>query len=258
MICAGTISLGVSLSRHVRRSDIQPALHQGRMLNLRSGLLLVFLILVLLCGESVAVGQPRAVSSRTQGVSLSFWKYEPRHINSLNELPNDIRLAVISHLTARLGSDFFKKLTFVEGVIINLDELYKLEPERKNYHWKMPSYELHFSFSDLTKGIRSYRTYVQLDERGNVLKDVGLPEISKRPEKASILPLNEAVRIAVENNFPRKKMSLSLDYDKDADSIIWIVEGPHQDHKTYGCNDILEIDAHTAKILKHQPQCGIY
>jgi hypothetical protein len=224
----------------------------------RAVLSIAIFISALLCGVSAANGQPRSASSKTQNVSISFWKYEPRNINSLEELPDDIKQAVTSHLISRLGNDFFKKLTFVGGVIINLDDLYKLEPERKNYQWKMPSYELHFSFSDLAKGIKSYRTYIQLDERGCVLKEIGLPELSKHPEKSNIVPLSEAVRIAVENNFPKKKIFLSLDYDGDVDSVVWIVEGPPRNHKTYGCNDTLEIDAHNSKVLKHKNQCGIY
>lgn len=207
---------------------------------------------------SIISGQQKSATSETVNFSLELYPYQPKEIKALTDLPEDIRTKTVNHLITRLGNDFYSKLSFVGGLVIDRAELYRVYPEAKNFHWEIPAYELHFSFSEPSKGIKVYRAYLSLRSNGEVIKEIALPEISRSPQKANLISLRDAINIAIERDFPKKKMKLALAYSEEQDSIIWVVEGPERSYGMYGCRDQMIIDAHNAKVLKKEPQCGIY
>jgi hypothetical protein len=179
-------------------------------------------------------------------------------VASLADLPPNIRSKVENHLRARVGGDFYPKLRLVKGLAIDLGELIKAEPETNSHQWAMPAYELLFMFADPENGLTSYRASLELDANGEVWHEIALPEISKHPEKATIIPLKEAVAIAVKNGIPTNDMLVHADYDEKIGSIVWYFEGPWRSVDRYtGCHDIVVIDAHSAKILRKEPSCAI-
>ncbi len=222
-------------------------------------LLVVFGVIGLHLGTTNTFGQPRSATSGTQTLSsFSFYRYKPKVVTTLHDLPPDIESQVVKHLKARLGDEFYSKLVFIEGIAIDLTEMMKAEPERKSYKWTPPNYALLFTFSDAAKGLKYYRANLELDSNGEVLKEISIPEVSRHPEKATIIALKKAVNIAVQNGFPRKKMIIRADYDTNDDSIIWYAEGPERSYGGSGCRDIITINAHSGRVLQKKPVCGIY
>jgi hypothetical protein len=220
--------------------------------------LAVACISVFLYCPLVTNGQQKSATSRTINFSLFLYPYQPKEIKSLTDLPEDIKVKVVNHLIARLGNSFYSKLAFVAGLVVDRNELFRVNPDTKNYRREIPAYELHFSFSEPSKGVKFYRAYLTLRSNGEVIKEIALPEISHFPRKANLISLRDATNIAIENGFPKKKMKLALDYSEEDSSIIWLVEGPERDYGRHGCHDQMMIDAHSAKVLKKEPQCGIY
>ena len=103
-----------------------------------------FVLLFFFCSYD-AQGQSRSVSSgNSSPSSISIGVYQPREFKTLDKMPEGIRMKVTNHLRVYFGEAFYSKLKFVGGAAIDLDELYQVEPNAKNYEWKIHSYELVF------------------------------------------------------------------------------------------------------------------
>lgn len=209
-------------------------------------LFIIFLFLFLL-PRYEAVGQKRSV---TYGpVSVYFGNYKPREPKSLSELPESIRVKLETHLKARLGDAFYSRLRLSSGQLIDFDELYRVEPDAKNYKWKIFAYGLNFKFSEPAKGIRAYHSRISLDENGNVLQEIDLPEIAKHPEKANIISLSKAKKIASEHKFPLERTDVEINYDSERDSLIWMLKYKLKGNAYVWVTRSISIDAHTGEIL---------
>ena len=190
--------------------------------------------------------------------SISFGNYEPREPHSIYDLPDSIRIKLAAHLTERLGPDFYSKLKLSGGQIVNLDRLYIVEDNAKNYKWIPYSYYLCFSFQDPAKGIGLYTAKIVLDKSGNVINEIQLPDIHANPEKATIISLEQAKKIAAENKFYDNKTEISLSYDAKNGSIAWCFKQSvfNPDHTMSGST--LVIDAHNGKVLGKYGIGGIW
>ncbi len=190
--------------------------------------------------------------------SISFGNYQPQEPHSIYDLPDSIRIKLVAHLTARLGADFYSKLKLSGGQIVNLDRLYIVEDNAKNYKWTPYSYYLCFSFQDPAKGIGLYTAKIVLDKSGNVMNEIQLPDIHTNPEKATIISLEQAKKIAAENKFYDNKTEISLSYDTKNGSIAWCFKQAvfKPDHTMSGST--LVIDAHNGKVLGKYGLGGIW
>lgn len=190
--------------------------------------------------------------------SISFGYYFPKEPSSLFDLPDSIRTKLEAHLIERLGKDFYSKIKISGGQIVDLERLYIVEDNAKNYKWTPYSYYLCFSFQDATKGIGLYTAKIVLDKYGNVVKEIQLPNIKANPHKANIISLDEAKTIAKENDFYDDKTEISLSYDNEAGSITWCFKRTtyHSNHTLSGWT--LVIDAHNGKVLEKYGHGGIW
>jgi hypothetical protein len=151
--------------------------------------------------------------------SISFGSYKPKEPHSIYDLPDSIRIKLETHLIDRLGQEFYLKLKISGGQILDLDRLYIVEDNAKNYQWTPYSYYLCFSFQDASKGIGLYTAKIVLDKYGNVIDEIQLPNIKDNPAKATIISLEQAKVIARENKFYNDKTEISLSYDTKNGSI---------------------------------------
>ncbi len=212
------------------------------------------LIITMSCWQ-IVVAQKHSVSQGCNSPSsIELYPYKPRIINSLAALPEAIRSKVDSHLRARLGNDFYSKLVFVTGAAIDADEFLRVNPGVK---WKVHSYELAFKYADTAKGLTAYCARIRLDANGDVMDDINLPEGAKYPQKANIISISEAIKIAKSRGFKPKKMSITIDYDKDTGSLVWRMESFAFSDKYTSTSKVLKIDAHSAAILKDGYESGI-
>lgn len=176
--------------------------------------------------------------------------YEPRSFKSLDALPANIRLKAENHLKERFGSEYYSKLAFVNGAFIDLKELYCVEPQAKNYQWKIHSYELVFRYADSTKGLKKYYARIRLDSNGDVMAEVNLPDVSRYPQKANIISVERVVEIAKERGLRPKDMNLRILYDEGVGSLVWMVSSFAGEDKYTFTDRVIRIDAHSAEILK--------
>ena len=204
------------------------------------------------------MAQKRSVSyGNSSPSSISMGVYEPKGIKSLDTLPANIRLKVENHLRERLGAEYYSKLVFVSGAVIDLNELYRVEPNAKNYQWKIHSYELVFKYADPKKGLKKYYARTRLDSNGGVMADINLPEVSKYPQKANIISIDKAIEIAKERGLKPKEMNIRVLYDEDIGSLIWIISSFAGEDKYTSTDRVIRIDAHSAEILKDGYEGGI-
>jgi hypothetical protein len=71
---------------------------------------------------------------------------------------------------------------------VNIEEYLRINPGTK---WKVHSYELVFRYADSPPGLKVYYARTRLDSDGEVIEEIDLPEISKFPNKASIISVDE-------------------------------------------------------------------
>lgn len=190
--------------------------------------------------------------------SRSFGSYHPKEPYSIFDLSDSIRTKLTAHLIDRLGQGFYSKLRISGGQILNIDRLYIVEDNAKNYKWTPYSYYLCFSFQDTSKGIGLYTAKIVLDKNGNVVDEIQLPNIKDFPEKGNLISLENAKVIATENEFYNDKTEISLSYDDKVGSITWNFK-----QTTYNSNHTLSgstlvIDAHNGKILGEYGHGGIW
>jgi len=213
------------------------------MLNRRASLIV---ILVLLVPYYQTYGQ-RSISKGPE--STYFGYYKPREPTSLNELPDAIRRRVEEHLKARLGDEFYSKLRLSGGQIVDFSELYRVEPEARNYKWKIFAYSLNFLLAEPKKGIKAYHARILLDSDGNTLQEVDLPWIAMHPEKASIISLGEARRIAAKHKFPLSRSNVEISYNTERDSLVWTLEYKLKGSRYSWVDRIIRINAHSGEVI---------
>ncbi len=184
--------------------------------------------------------QTRKITKRVGSTTL--YPYSPKSTESLNDIPANIVEKVTTHLKNRLGENFYQKLQFSYGVIVNFDDLKRADPNA-NYQWKVFTYKLEYKFSMPEVGVKLYEAEIWLDEKGDVLKEIDLPAIAQKPEKAKIIPVKEALVIGKRNKFRASRVELA--YRDKEDSIVWRLVKHNRD----GSTSELDVSAHSGEIL---------
>lgn len=221
-------------------------LRRGPMRYLRTFIVLSFFTLcTVIC---VAPCFAQKVTKRVG--NISFYPYSPNSTNSLNEIPSDIVAKVTAHLKARLGEEFYSKLKFRYGVIVDLDALKRSKPD-SNYKWKVFSYNLQYSFSMPELGIKLYEAEIWLDKNGEVIREIDLPAMGANPEKSKIIPIKEAVAIGKKNKFRPSRIQIA--FREEDDSIVWNLVADNQD----GSTSEMAISAHNGTVLNFVRHQGI-
>lgn len=179
-----------------------------------------------------------------------FGGYEPKNPKSLSEIPEPVRARLLSHLRSRLGEGFVERLEFTGGQIIDFAELRRVNPGSKNYKWEVPAYILHFAFKMPEAGIASYTSQISLRSDGSVLEDIGLPNFTASPGKLVLIPLSDAIEIAVLRGFARDQMHVDLKYDEKVDSLVWTIDQKVADDGVVIDFTTIDVSAHTGEVLR--------
>jgi hypothetical protein len=180
------------------------------------------------------------------------WTYisadEPRNPQSLTELPEPIQEIVIAHLNTRLGKSFYSQLLFVGGQIVDIDAVNAADPERRR-QWEIHKYDLHFKFEMPDIGIESYTAQIKLREDGSVITEIDLPAFAKSPEKNNIISISDAIGTAISHGYSQKQLSVEVDYDRESDSLIWVIEELVADDGLVLEYMNITINAHTGDVI---------
>jgi hypothetical protein len=217
---------------------------------------LALLVILTLSFSKDALAQKRTISHGNSSPN-TMGLYRPNALKSLAALSEEVRLKVDRHLRERFGNDYYSKLVFIAGASVDLAELYRVEPNARNWKWRIYTYELVFKYSDRKKGLDKYYARIKLDSNGSVLKEIDLPEVSREPHKANIISVNEAIEIAEKRGFHSKSVDIDMKYDEDAGSLTWTLYSfAHQDRFT-ATRRVIKIDAHSSAVLNDSYESGI-
>lgn len=184
--------------------------------------------------------------------SVSLYPYSPKSVDSLIELPKEIVSKIQTHLVERLGKDFYSRLKFTYGLIVDFDEQRRVDPNANKYQWEVFAYTAEFAFSMSEVGIKKYEAVIWLNKDGKVIREIDLPNISKDPDKAIIIPVKQAVKISKKNKFRPEQVELA--YYPQEDSIAWKMVRRDKDGSIWW----LYISAHDGKILEKVGMKGIH
>jgi hypothetical protein len=191
----------------------------------------------------------------------SFGPYKPHNPRTLSEIPEPVRALVVAHLKARLGDEFYRRLEFTGGQVVDLDEFHRVHSRLKSYQWEVPAFDLHFTFRMPELGIASYTAQIKLRRDGSVLKEIDLPEFAADARKRQLVPLAAALRVAVRRvfvealkheplRFDPDEVSAEIDYDRRADALVWRFSQVTGDDGLRIHYRKVEVFAHTGQIAR--------
>lgn len=152
----------------------------------------------------------------SQGCSqYSFSNYYPREPRSLADLPEQIANKVSTYLKNRVGSKNYSDFNLIGGQIIEIDEYKKRNPKSN----PKTAYYLCFGYRNLESGIAMYPSKIELDENGNILKDIGFP---KTKDKVKIISMSEIKTKALKDGYFKKdKTKIVMEYFSKSNILVW-------------------------------------
>ncbi len=176
--------------------------------------------------------------------------YIPQRPSSLTAVPTHVRNILIAHLKSRLGDDFYRRLQFEGGEIIDTDEWHRVQPQTKTYPWSPPTYNLHFRLPLADKGVESFCAQIELDATGKILTDLTLPRVSADPSKAGIVSRAAAEIEAKRVGVPVESAFVELGYSPDLDAMVWVFYHASKSEGARFWGNTCYINAHTGRFIR--------
>lgn len=168
---------------------------------------------------------------------------EPRNID--DDLPIIISQKIKDYLRLRVGEDFYKNVYFKQGQTldsVHYKKYFKINNLTTRYH-----YYLCFAYSNPEKGIGEYTSNVQLDEFGNIIKDINFPKNNSKINE--FVSFKEIKNKAIAKKFYNEKTQIEMYYDPNKNILIWKFINP--EFKSNGVFLLKELtyNAHTGQYL---------
>lgn len=151
--------------------------------------------------------------------SIYFWeKYTPKRIRSYNDVPPNIATKVKSYLKERVGYDIMNDFNLVDGQIVDLYEFNKYFPGSNI----KTSYYLGISYRNLSLGISMYASNLELDENGDIVKDLQFPIVSNDTIPFKFFSLKYIKQKAFKEGFYfPDKTKIDMEYDPERNILLW-------------------------------------
>ncbi len=155
----------------------------------------------------------------TKRSSIYSWgKYTPRRIRSYNDIPENIAAKAREYLKARVGNEIASNFELVSGQIIELNEFKEYFPGSTH----KTAYYLGLSYRNLDKGISMYASNLELDENGNVVKELQFPIIANDTCAFEIYSFKRIKQKAQQEKFySPDKSKINMEYDSDKNILMW-------------------------------------
>ena len=152
----------------------------------------------------------------SQGCSqYAFSNYYPKEPRSLTDLPKNISEKVSTYLKNRVGSKNYSDFNLIGGQIIEIVEYKKRNPKSN----RKTAYYLCFGYRNLESGIAMYSSKIELDENGNIIKDIGFP---KTKDKINLISLSEIKNKASKDGyFKNDKTKIAMEYFSESNILVW-------------------------------------
>jgi hypothetical protein len=185
--------------------------------------------------------------------TYTFFGYTPREPNSLKDLPEFIQNKTIEYLKERVGELEFKKFELIGGQIIDLKEFKKRIPKSN----QKTAYYLCFSYRNIDSGISNYTSKIELDEKGNVIKNIDFPIVKENSIQGKIIPLKSIIEKAVKRNFyKKKKTQFKMSFYSKSNILVWkLINETYNNDNTYLQKELI-YNAHNGKFIKLKSNKG--
>ncbi|MGJ5641361.1 hypothetical protein [Formosa sp. S-31] len=185
--------------------------------------------------------------------TYSFFGYTPREPTSLQDLPKFIQKNTIEYLKKRVGNSEFENFELIGGQIIDLKEFKKIKPKSN----QKTAYYLCFSYRNIDAGISNYTSKIELDENGNIIKDIDFPIVEANSIQEKIVPLKLIIEKAQKRNFYKKeKTQFKMSYYASDNILVWkLVNETYNSDNTYLKEDLI-FNAHNGNFIKLKSNKG--
>lgn len=196
---------------------------------------------------SYAAAEQLTVYVEGQQHSISLGSYETKSITKLDDLPAEIKAKLETHLVKRLGKDYFRRLSVSGGQFVDREELYRINPQAKNYQWEVFAYRIGFKISDPENGIREFNGYIELEQDGGILREIEYPAVAMAPWKANFVSFASALEMA-------KKLGMSvtrsqIKYSPEEDVLMFVIQERIPRDTVSGDIRVISINAHTGEVI---------
>ena len=185
--------------------------------------------------------------------TYTFFGYTPREPTSLKDLPEFIQNKTIEYLKERVGKLEFENFELIGGQIIDLKEFKKRKPKSN----QKTAYYLCFSYRNIDAGISNYTSKIELDEKGNVLKNIDFPVIKQNSIQEKIIPLKSIINKAIKRNFYKKgKTQFEMSYFSKSNILVWkLINKTYNSNNTFLREELL-YNAHNGRFIKLKSYTG--
>ncbi len=148
----------------------------------------------------------------------SWGKYTPREIRSFRDIPENIAEKVKDYLKKRVGNELANDFELVAGQIMELDEFKEYFPGST----RKTAYYLGLSYRNLNKGISMYASNLELDENGDVVKDLQFPIVSNDTIPFMIYSFKKIKQKAQREEFYFPgKTKIDMECDPEKNILLW-------------------------------------
>lgn len=148
----------------------------------------------------------------------SWGKYTPREIRSFKDIPENIAEKIRNYLKERVGNELANDFELVAGQIMELDEFNEYFPGST----RKTAYYIGLSYRDLDKGISMYASNLELDENGEVVKDLQFPIVTNDSYPFEIYSFQKIKQKAKQDEFffP-DKTEIDMEFDSNENILMW-------------------------------------
>lgn len=148
----------------------------------------------------------------------SWEKYTPRKIRSFKDIPENIEEKVRNYLKERVGNELANDFELVAGQIMELDEFKEYFPNST----LKTAYYLELSYRNLNKGISMYASNLELDENGEVVKEIQFPVLANDNYPFEIYSFKRIKQKAKQDEFYfPDKTEIDIKYDSNKNILMW-------------------------------------
>ncbi|MDG1040253.1 MAG: hypothetical protein P8P00_05225 [Polaribacter sp.] len=185
--------------------------------------------------------------------TYSFFGYTPREPTNFKDLPEFIQNKTIKYLKERVGELEFEKFELIGGQIIDLKEFKRRIPKSN----QNTAYYLCFSYRNINAGISNYTSKIELDEKGNVIKNIDFPIVKRNSIQEKLVPLKSIIKKAVKRNFYKKnKTQYKMSFYSKSNILVWkLINETYNSDNTY-LHEELIYNAHRGNFIKLKSNKG--
>lgn len=179
--------------------------------------------------------------------------YTPREPTILKDLPELIQTKTIEYLKERVRKFELENFELIGGQIIDLKEFKKRKPKSN----QKTAYYLCFSYRKIDAGISNYSSKIELDEKGNVIKDIDFPIVKENSIQEKIVPLKSIIEKAIKRNFyKKKKTQFKMSYYSKDNILVWkLINETYKSDNTY-LEEELIYNAHNGDFIELKSNKG--